>query len=95
MNEPIGKFSEIRVTVHTDERPDTDPSAAVGFVQGGRRGLDGAAFFRADMFDRLWMLATTGMLRRASLTLTKPYRLRARLLHLECSTDPEPDQPTP
>ena len=66
-----------------------EPLAWIGLVHGFRPAIRPTVFVPEVMFDRMWALAGSQLLKHAYLVVTRPHYQTAYVVHLSLSTDPE------
>jgi hypothetical protein len=93
MDEPIRETCDVELTLYSarDEpvRVGKDPVPWIGLIHNFRPVVRPSVFVPKVAFDRLWVLAGTGMAKYAYMVITKPHYQSAYVLNLSLSTHPE------
>jgi len=91
IDEPIREVRDVLITLYSTERATvgTDPLPWIGLIHGFRPVIRPTVFITEAVFDRIWVLAGSQMLKHAYLVVTKPHYQSAYVAQLSVSTDPE------
>jgi hypothetical protein len=92
LDEPIRKIYEINISLRDAREEDVGPSATIVVAHLWRSNFNVEVRLPARDFDRAWVLATGGMLKHASLTMTKPHRTKVQVLDLSFSSEPDAER---
>jgi hypothetical protein len=73
-DEPVRETYGFAVSLHVDEREEPGPAIppSVGAIIQSKPSIRGVIGLPGDHFDRVWALATSGLLRYCWLAFTKP-----------------------
>ena len=88
MNEPVRQTRDVEIVVYAADDPKSGagPPPWIGLVHGVRPVMHAAVFLPDRVFDRLWSLALSGLLKHAHIFLTPPRYQSAYVLNFSFST---------
>lgn len=91
LDEPVRDTRDVEIVLYPkdDPKPGAGPPPWIGLIHGVRPVMRPALFIPHRDFDRVWLLALSGLLKHAHMIMTPPRYQSAYVVSISFSTHPE------